>query len=445
MKRLILIFAICLLAVSITSAQAEPDQFLAYGESRIGEFTNDDTTFTMAFDGAVGDVIYVTAALDQFVPVDFTLFSPSGGQLAQSNNTLIRNMELGADGLYTIEFVRPEWSEEEGEFTVHLGRYESESLNVEDDGWTLFYEGNLSDAGALQQFEVDFEEGELASMILYAANSLIVIQSSDGEFLLFEGGYDDPSMPLYRFPTTDTYTITIQTEEPSGTDFGFYLFKRDPIVVTVNDPIIGELDEGLPSVFTFESPAGKMWDINAALPQNGERFIALYDFDRGEYWEAQIEVDWGSGPDGQPRIRPFIPTEDGIYHIALWYDDWETEDAVYEYELIVSPSTLLSIPNDSPLTGDVSNETGAAQYAYRGNAGDMIRVTFSKLAEDGALSLSIYSDEDEVITFTGRNATHSTFEVELPLDGFYQFVISNVSYDEMSILEYEILVEPLSR
>lgn len=444
MKRLILFFVMCLLVVSTTSAQGEPDEFIAYDESRMGEFTNDDPTFTVGFEGAVGDVIYITA-LDQFVPVEFTLLSPNGGQLAQSDNTLIRNIELGSDGLYIIEFARPNWSEAEGEFIAHLGIYETESLNIEDDGWTLSYEGEFSDVGALQQFEVAFEEGELVSMILYSTNGAITMQSSTGEFILFEGIYDDPQIPLYRFSTTDTYTLTIQTSEPGDTEFGFYLFKRDSIALAVNEPIVAELDEGLPSVFTFESPAGKMWDINAILPQNGERFIALYQFDGRDYWAAQLEVDWGSGPDGQPRIQPFIPSDDGIYHIAVWYDDWETEDAVYNVELVVSPSTLLSIPNDSPITGEIRNETGSALYGYRGKAGDVIRITYRRLSDDGDLFLAIYSVEDEVISFTGRNARSGSFEVELPLDGFYEFTIQNVSYDEMSVLEYEILVEPLGQ
>lgn len=444
MKRWILIFVMCVLVTSLGFAQSELDDSLSYGESRIGEFTNEDATYTLGFDGAVGDVIYI-AALDDIVAVEFTLFSPSGGQLAQSENALIQNIELGVDGLYTIEFVRPEWSESEGEFTAHLGRYVLEPLVVEDEGLTLWYEGILSDAGALQAFHVDFEEGELVTVFAYGANSTITIQSPTGEFLLFEGGYDDPEIPLFFMPTAGTYTITVQTLETGGTELGFYLYKHEPQVISVNEPISDELEENFPEVFVFDSPAGKMWDINATVPQNGEGFLAVYRFDGRDYWATQIEVDWGTGPDGQPRIQPFIPSDDGIYHIALWYDDWGTDYEIYDYELVVSPSTLVSIVNNSLLTGEINNTTGNARYAYRGIAGDMIRVTYRKLSGDGGLALGIYSTEDEVVTFSGRTASSGSFEVELPLDGFYEFSIWNSSYDEMSVLKYEILVEPLSK
>ena len=280
----------------------------------------------------------------------------------------------------------------------------------------------------------------------YGATVGMIIESPEGEIVISDGMYNDPQVPLYQFPMTGTYTITLMTGEPGGTDIGFWIFKREPIPVTTNESTIVEIEEGLPTVFAFDTPAGKMWDINATLPQNGDRFLAIYQFD-GERapWEAQIDRDEGNGPDGQPRIRPFIPTDDGTYYLALWYDDYSTEYEVYEAELIVSPSTLLSIAKGSPITGEINSETGAAQYAYTAKAGDEILVTFTKLSDEGELSLSIYSSEDEVITFMGRNATRSTFSIELPLDGFYEFVIRNASYDESSTLAYELLVEPLTK
>jgi hypothetical protein len=445
MKRLTLFIIMCLVMTSVVSAQDEPDEFIPFGESRLGAFTNDDPIFTMAFEGSVGDVIYITA-LDDPIPVEFTLFSPNGGQLAQADNAIIQNIELGVEGIYTIEFVRPDWSDAEGEFIAHLGYYQPESFNVEDEGRTLSYQGTLADAGAFQQFKVDFEEGELLTFFLYSPYSYITIQSPTDEYVYYGGAYDDPEIPLFYIPMTGTYTLTIQTLEPGGAEFDFNIFKRELIEVTANETISDELEDGLPSVFVFESVAGKMWDINAVVPQNGDGFIVLYQFtDDREPWETAIDEDWGTGPNGQPRIQPFIPSVDGVYHIGLWYDDWDTDYALYDYELTISPSTLLSIVNKSPLTGEISSETGRVQYAYRGNAGDMIRISYQKLSDEGDLALAMYSVEDEVITFTGRNTTRGNFEVELPLDGFYEFYIWNASYDEMSVLEYEILVEVLSQ
>jgi len=444
MKRLILIFILCLMSISPVFAQSELDDSLSYGESRTGEFTHENTTLTLGFEGVVGDVIYITVVEDE-VPVEFTLLSPNGGQLAQSDNSAIQNIELGIDGLYGIELVRPEWSEDEGDFIVHLGYYTLETLVLEDEGLTLSYEGMLADAGALQPFQVDFEEGELITIFAYSTNSLITIQSPDGEYLLFEGAYDDPEVDLYHIPTAGTYTITVGTLEPDGTELAFELYKHEQRVITVNEPITGEINQDFPSVFVFETQAGKMWDINAVVPENGEGFLALYQFDERDYWATQIESDWGTGPDGQPRIQPFIPTEDGIYYVALWYDDWDTDDEIYEYELLVSPSTLLSLVNLSPLTGEINNSTGDTQYAYRGNAGDVIRINYNKVSGDGGLGIAMYSSEDEVVSFSGRTANSGNFEVELPMDGFYQVVIWNSAYDDETTLEYEIMIEALPK
>ena len=140
MKQLLMILVLCVLSVSTVGAQDEIT--LAYGDSYQGEFTSDNPSLIVGFEGAAGDVIYVLA-LDNIVPVEFRLMSPSGGQLAQSDNAMIRNFELGTDGRYSVEFTRPEWSEENGEFWFHIDRFENESLTVTDDGWTLMIEDEL--------------------------------------------------------------------------------------------------------------------------------------------------------------------------------------------------------------------------------------------------------------------------------------------------------------
>lgn len=428
-----------LMMVGMVSAQDNLD-IIEMNSSYVGEFTSDQSSVTVGFDGQMGDVIYIVA-LDNFVPVEFVLYSPNGGQLALSDNTLIRNIELGSAGRYTVQFTRPEWSEDEGEFTAFIGHYELASMGIEDEGATLSYNGNLSDVGALRQVQAEMTEGELATIQVFGANVGLTVQAPDGEFLVFEGVYDDPLVPLFQFPTTGTYIITVQTVEPAGTDISLYIYRHDPLEVAINEPIAGQLEENLPAVFAFESPADKMWDINASLPLNGDGFLGVYQFGDRETWETMIEADYGSGPDGQPRIRPFIPVEDGTYYFALWYDDWDTDYEAYDFELMVSPSTLLSIPNNSPITGEITNDTGDAQYAYSGKAGDQITVSINRLSDEGVISMAIYSAEDEVVTFTGRNASSGRFEVELPLDGIYQFVIFNASYEESSTLKYEILVE----
>lgn len=442
MKKFIWILVISIVMTGIVSAQ-DTIETMTIGTSYVGEFTADVSSITVAFEGSVGDVVYI-AALDNFVPVEIRLLSPNGGQIAQSDNALIYNIELTSDGQYTIDFNRPEWSEEEGEFIAHLGRYELESLVADDADATLTYIGNLADTAAIRQFQAEFAAGDFATLVLFGTNVAVAIQAPNDEFLLFEGVYNDPVIPFYQFPMDGQYTFTVQTSEPGGTDIDLAVHRHDPIPVAINEPVTSAISENLPTVLMFEALAGKAYDINALLPVDGDKYMVIYDYvtEELEYWQKLINQDDGSGPDGQPRIRPFIPLLDGTYHIALWYDDWNTEDEAYEFELTVSPSTLLSIPNNSPLTGEVTEETGTVKYIYTGKAGSHIAISLTRNSEEGAPALTVYSVEDEILTYIGRSTVYSYFEVELPLDGIYEFVIWNAAYDSSTTLAFEILVEP---
>ncbi len=440
-KYLLLILALCTALIS-NMLYAQDEATIAYGESYIGTFTDEAPSLTLGFDGMAGDVIYINV-LDNIVAVEFALISPTGGQIAISDNSYISNIELTSEGRYTIVFTRPDWSDSEGDFIAHLGRYTIENLSAENGGQTQFYEGNLPDAAATKTLQVDMTEGDMVTIIFYGANVGMTVNAPDGTEILSDGMYNDPEISLYRLPLTGTYTIFLVTAEEGGTDIGFYIFKHEVTTVTSNVPVNGTIYEDLPLVFAFDSVAGKKWDINAVLPQNGGSRLAIFRFDGRPYWESFLFVDEGSGPNGQPRIRPFIPEEDATYYIALWHDNWETEYEEYNFELIVSPSTLLSLPNNSPIVGEVNRDTGVAQYAYVGKTDQRIRIKVTNLDSEGVLALNIYSSEDEVVTFIGRNADSASFDITLPFDGTYEFVVDNASYDDSTTLRYEILIEPI--
>ncbi len=438
MKRLWLVLMIIMGLVSGVVAQDNVN--LQYGESIVGEFTADTSVVPVTFTGSVGDVIYVSA-LNNLVPVSITLRSPTGGQLAIAESNYLDNIELGTDGDYTIEFIRPEWSVDEGEFVAHLGLYTIETLTAEGEN-SLIFDGELSAAGAIQIIEADMTEGDIVTATLFGANVGMDVITPEGDIIAAEGVYNDPMIPLFQFPTTGTYRIQLITSEPEGTEISLHLYRHDLIPVTTNVPMIGEINEDLPVVFAFEAQAGKLWDLNAILPETGDKTLAIYQFDGRPLWQTQLYRDNGSGPKGQPRIRPFIPDTDDTYYVALWYDDWNTDYATYNYELVVSPSTILGLPNNSPIIGEVTEVSGIAQYVYTGVAGDRIRVTFRKTSEAGDMALTIYSTEDEIVTFMARNSTITSFDITLPMDGTYEFVVRNAAYDTTTVLGFEIMVEP---
>ena len=56
--------------------------------------------------------------------------------------------------------------------------------------------------------------------------------------------------------------------------------------------------------------------------------------------------------------------------------------------------------------------------------------------EEGKLK----TPEGEVVTFASYHALSASFEVELPLDASYQFVVSNVAYDTAD-MTFSLLLE----
>lgn len=440
MRRILwLLLGMCVLLVQVASAQ---DLTGVYGESILLSLNNDTPSVNVSFEGNAGDTIYIVT-VDDFVSNDFQLLSPSGGLLAQSdsypNGSIIQNIELGASGMYTVAVSRPQGSEDEGEVILLIDRLQVNTFNF--DRGDLSFEDRLPDAGALREFRYDMDAGDAMTVYLYGVNSSFTIIAPSGEVIVYEGIYNDPNAPLVHYPETGTYKLVVQTIEPGGTDFGLYAVKRDVTPLNVNEPFNGTISGELPEVFSFEATAGKMWEITAQLPEFGEKFLGIYKFDNREYWETLIANDSGSGAGGQPRIRPFIAPEDGTYYIALFYQDWNDEFAEFDFTLNYNPSTLLSLAPGTPIVDVVNSETGDVQYGFMGQAGQLVRITLQKLSDEGGLGLNVYSVEDEVIVYMGRESRQATFDVALPLDGFYEFVIRNSSYDFFSTLEYSILIE----
>ena len=115
-----------------------------------------------------------------------------------------------------------------------------------------------------------------------------------------------------------------------------------------------------------------------------------------------------------------VAPEDGTYYVALFYNNYDEQEEDYDFTLNYSPSTLLSLAPGSRINDVANSETGDIQYGFMGQAGQLIRVTLDRTSpNEGGLGLNIYSSEDEVITYMGRESKHASFDIQLPLDGFY--------------------------
>ena len=371
------------------------------------------------------------------------LFDPDSQLMTESDYggevSLVGPLTLATDGTYSILAGRPDWSESTGAFSimVDLVTYEPLALGAEvadrvDNGNTIrFFTFQVPAAGDLFSFNV---AGELMHFLLW---------SPRGEYLLDNGTWDDPSVPLYQAPEGGEYTFLVNSIAPDGTDYTALVQQIVPIPLVSGETLSGTIYSTKPVFFAFETLGGKPWQIDAVLPNEGDRYMEIYHLEGREWWEAEIAADWGSGPNNNPRIAPFIAPSDSTYYVMLWFESYSGVESG-AYEIMVSPETVLSLAPGTPITETITAETGDITYNYNGTAGDLIEVTLTRLSATGALSLNIYSSDDEVMAFYGRGPRSATFEIVLPIDGLYQFIVHNADDDEMDIT-FSLLLETVNQ
>lgn len=441
MRKLFIFCVLLIFLIPIFPLHAQDAIEIAIGESVTVNLSSSATTQSYAFEATAGDVLYI-ATVEFEVPTEIRVFGPGGGILAESISTpsgsLVESLNIESDGRYIMAVSRPSWSQEEGEVFLIVDHRQFEAITLEDNEFA--HEGYLPGIAALHQFSVTFNAGDLIHVRLYASSSNFTLVSPSGQ-PYNTGFYDDSSIGLMQMKESGEYKAYVQTAYNEGVEYSLSidLVEADPI--TSNTPIKTVVGDTFPRVFTFDAVAGKMWDISADVPLDGSRYLQVFRFENRELWESEVARDDGTGPGRQARIRPFIAPEDGTYYIVLWYDDEDSDYNEHEATINVSPSTLISIAPGSELRGESNSETGMVQYHYAGTAGQKIHLTFTRLSEAGGLALTLVSSEDEVFTFSGRNATSAAFDIELPLDDNYQFFIRNVSYDSTSNLQFSLLLE----
>ena len=298
---------------------------------------------------------------------------------------------------------------------------------------------HLKIVGKMIQLTFEGEKGDLFAYETFGATLGVFVFAPSGDLFTQENFYDSPRDPLNRLPENGEYTLILQTLNPDPTEYAIAFGQPEPIPIVIGEPFSGTFLESDGALFSFEAVSGKPVEINAELPP-GDNSMALITLDAEFDWERLLFVDPGSGPNGNPRIQTFDPPQDGIYYIGLSINDNTPGNAEIDYTISVTPDTILSIAPGVEVTGAVSPDTGDVIYSYVGTAGQEIQVTITQTSEEGGIFLGIFGEVDEVLTFGSRDADSATFDLELPFDGNYAFVIRNIAY-EANTLEYSLLVE----
>jgi len=423
-----MLLVIVLLAVSQATAQTfDP---IAYGELTAGEVSpfQEQVTYRMA--ASAGDVIYMAARpsnpeSDLFLTV--RLFNQEQTLLAEATDwfgmSLLLPVEIETAGEYIISVGRRADSEDYGQFELLLNTV---TLTPASDEIRDTFDNALD----FDFYTVAAQAGDLHSFLLSAPQGIIGLVDPTGEFAFVDGVYDDPGTLLYQMTMDGVYQVVVQSVTPGPTPYTLYVPAHDPPRITPGETLDGEIRPGDLQIVAFESAAGKAWDITTTfVPGNASTMYVFYLNDR-PYWDTVVYSDFGSGPNGNPRISGFVAPEDGTYYIALVRDLIEAPEPV---SLTLAASTLVSLVDGIEQTATLTTETGDLQYRYAGMQGDVIRVQLRQLSETGAPALTILSPDDEILTLASRAMRDMTVELILPVDGSYVFVIQDIAYDRATL------------
>ncbi|MCL4254542.1 MAG: hypothetical protein KJ043_12290, partial [Anaerolineae bacterium] len=277
-------------------------------------------------------------------------------------------------------------------------------------------------------YTLDVTAGTLFRYSTTGTSLGVSVLDPNGELLVFTGTYDSPLLMLGQFTQTGQHLVIISTDIPAGLDYGIFLELVEPTPLVAGTSVTGSRQIGDPPVFSFQSPAGKAWELNAIMPQDGDRRMFIAQLEGRFFWDVIIAGDVGSGANGNPRIAPFIAPADATYYVWLEFSSYSNASS-YDYEMLLSSTTILSLAPDVELTQSITPETGAQTFIYStATENERVELDIRRISDVGDVWLQVLSPTDEVINFFGRGFNGGTFDMTLPIAGVYRFIVNDISY-----------------
>ena len=418
--------------LTLLPIQAQDAIQISYGDYTEGTFSTIQTTQLFSFEGTAGDIITITInSFEQGMVTYARLFDANQEVLSESYNidplALIPPFELPTDGTYFIQAGAEDWATTQGDFTLMVDLVDSRVL--ED---TL--SGSLENENQLHYVTYEGTAGDLLQFSLTGTDVGVTLFDPNGDEFIDLGVYDDPFLPIVEVPMNGTYEGFIHSFDVA--DYTLTLTPLEPTLLASGEPARGTVSNTDVVLYAFDSSAGKTWSINASSDITFGNNLVIYQLENREWWDTALAYDSGSGVDGAARIDPFIVPENTRYYV-MYYNLEQSETA---YEITLQPSSLLSLVAGLPTEGIVTPQTGDVTYLYEGKASEQITVTILQTSETGSIGLNIYSTENELLNFYGEDVTSGIFNITLPLDGMYRFIIHNAAFDG-SDLTFTLAVE----
>lgn len=421
LSRFFIIFSMSLLLVSVTYAQP---QTIILGEPIMGELTILQPTVTYSFEGREGDVIYFyisPANLDQ--SFYGRLFDANTNIVAETGGfPFVNNIVLPATQTYTLLIGND--NGEAGVFHVLVDFYQPTPIVLD-----TALSGNLVSSAQLGFYAIEATQGQLFRYSSTGSQLGVSIFDPLGDLQSFQGTFDSPFMMLSQFTQTGQYLIIISTSESNGLDYTFFLESVNPTPLIPSTPVAGTAEITSPPVFSFQSPAGKAWELNSMFNGDGDRRLFVAQLEGRPTWDIIVASDFGSGSNGNPRINPFIAPADATYYVWLEFGPYN-DTTRYDYEVTLNSTTIFSLAPDVETTHTITSQTGALTFVYTTTAENQrIELDIKRISDTGAISLQILSPIDEVLFTTGRSMNAGLFDLDLPVAGLYRFVVNDVGYE----------------
>jgi hypothetical protein len=432
MQRFLLIFIASLLFLGIVPTHAQEPIDLTLDEAVTLNFTPSQILHNLTITVTEEDTYNLSAIADNYFGLLVRIFDAS--------DQLLEDLTLDSLGItffdlmpgtYTIVVAQADITTEGGDVEIRFSPTETQTFNAGE-----IVTGEFTHAGDSILLEFAGTSGQMVNFILNGDNMGYELYAPDGSYLIGDGYWNDLWQAFYELPQDGTYALVVRSLNITP----YQIRAGDVMAQTLeaNVPLTGTADVNNPPYFAFSSSEGKVWQINATTPNSGDLSLRLLDNDKSrQWWDKPVIVDYGSGGNNNPRISPFSAPRDDIYYVALVFSPWD-DATTFEYEISLAPDTKLSLVDGTEFTGEITADGGNVTYEYVGFAGEDITLTLTRLSEEGALGMVVYSSEDEVMTFNGRNVRENSATLTLPLDGTYRIVVSNISYDTESILQYSI-------
>jgi hypothetical protein len=430
---------VVLLSFALPIAHAQEATHLNYGQVASGEVTADQPLHTYTFDGAEGDKIYVymhTPNQDLTPNVRLTAVGGVVVAEADSNNSLgalLGPFTLEGTTTYTIEASHPDWAADTtGAFTLVVDRVNPAKLEP---GAPV--SGSLANANSLAFFEYTGAANDVVRYRTIGADLGIGVFLPDGTPAFYDGIYDDPSSLFNILPQDGDYLLYVHTASDAGVDYTLTVSQLEVQPLAEGAPVTGTNDELNPVIVSFESDAGKLLALNATVDGADSRTLAIFPASDPC---CDLIRDYGSGPNGNPRIDPFIVPASGAYYVVLWYDLYSEENAALDYEVTLGASTLISLSSGAEINDTITPESGVKTYSYDASLGETMNLTLTRTGGQGWPSIRVTGPEGQVLYFESSSISSVTFEIVFPAAGLYRFEIGNTYYEPTAV-EYSLRVE----